>query len=232
LEDLKRLRYADRVAGATSFLDPIDALPGVRAGFVARLPGIEVDGEREEVLARLRPLQRERVRERFGRDAWWEGEQVHGRELAVVGEGPPRRIAGVDGLLSATPGAVLGVYVADCGPLWVVDPARRAVALLHSGRKGTELGILAAAVARMAEEFGSEASGLRVVLGPCIRPPHYEVDFAAEIAAQARRAGIGEFVDCGIDTAADLGSYYSYRREKGRTGRMLAVLGIEEDEGD
>jgi len=66
------------------------------------------------------------------------------------------------------------------------------------------------------------------VLGPCIRPPHYEVDFAAEIARQAEGAGIGEYHDCGCDTASDLRNCYSYRMEQGRTGRMMAWIGRSE----
>lgn len=48
----------------------------------------------------------------------------------------------------------------------------------------------------MKEEFGSSPQNLIGVLGPCIRPPHYEVDFAAEIVRQAADAGIGSFHDC------------------------------------
>jgi copper oxidase (laccase) domain-containing protein len=64
------------------------------------------------------------------------------------------------------------------------------------------------------------------LLGPCIRPPWYEIDFAATIARQCELAGIGVVCDCGITTASDLDRYYSYRVEKGRTGRMLALLGL------
>ena len=63
-----------------------------------------------------------------------------------------------------------------------------------------------------------------VHLSPCIRPPLYETDFAAEIVAQARDAGAGQVIDDGICTGREIGRYYSYRVERGRTGRMLAVL--------
>ena len=71
------------------------------------------------------------------------------------------------------------------------------------------------------------AANVIVQLGPCIRPPHYEVDFAAEIGRQAARAGIVRFHDCGLCTACDLARYYSYRAEKGKTGRMWGVLMLE-----
>jgi copper oxidase (laccase) domain-containing protein len=132
-------------------------------------------------------------------------------------------VPGVDGLVTGERGVVLGVYVADCGPVWLADRGTGAIGLVHSGRKGTEGGIVVRAIERMGREFGTRAADLVVVLGPCIRPPHYEVDFAAEIVRQARAAGAGEVHDCGCDTAVDPASY-SYRTERGRTGRMLGLV--------
>jgi copper oxidase (laccase) domain-containing protein len=78
----------------------------------------------------------------------------------------------------------------------------------------------------MVESFGSEPPELIVQLSPCIRPPHYEIDFAAEIVQQCRAIGVKEIYDSGICTACELDRYYSYRAEKGKTGRMLALLGL------
>jgi copper oxidase (laccase) domain-containing protein len=50
------------------------------------------------------------------------------------------------------------------------------------------------------------------------------VDFAREIGRQAERAGVGNFIDCELDTAADLRRFYSYRLEAGKTGRMMALI--------
>jgi copper oxidase (laccase) domain-containing protein len=97
---------------------------------------------------------------------------------------------------------------------------------VHSGKKGTELGIVSSAIKSMAEHFGSRASDLVVQLSPCIRPPHYETDFAAVIVQQCREQSITAVNDCGVCTACDLNRYYSYRAEKGRTGRMLAFLAL------
>lgn len=210
------------------FLDPLRELPGVRVDFIERVPEVPVDGERDEVLERLRPHHETHVKGAFGVGTWWCAEQVHGREVAVVGESGPgpssEPVAGVDGLVTAAEGVVLGVYVADCGPIWLADRATGAVGVLHSGKKGTEGNILRAGVERMAGAFGTRVSDLVAVLGPCIRPPHYEVDFAAEIGRQAVELGVGLYFDCGHDTAADLERWYSYRMEKGRTGRMLALI--------
>jgi len=79
----------------------------------------------------------------------------------------------------------------------------------------------------MRKEFGCDPADMTVQLSPCIRPPNYEVDFAAMIVAQCREAGVGQVVDCGVCTAAHLDRYYSYRAEKGKTGRMLAFLAFD-----
>jgi copper oxidase (laccase) domain-containing protein len=100
------------------------------------------------------------------------------------------------------------------------------IGLVHSGKKGTELGFVANAIETMAARFGSQASDLVVQLSPCIRPPHYEIDFAAEIVRQCRDLGVTSVHDLGVCTACDLKRYYSYRAEKGRTGRMLAFLAL------
>ena len=113
----------------------------------------------------------------------------------------------------------------------MANPEHRYVAvslvdLLHSGRKGSELGIATAAIGRMRAGFGCDPADLIVQLGPCIRPPNYEIDFAALVLAQCRAAGIRQIFDCGTCTAANVGRYYSYRAERGKTGRMLALLAL------
>jgi polyphenol oxidase len=154
---------------------------------------------------------------------WAEGEQVHGAGVAVVERAVAGRCAGVDALVTATPGLTLVVRVADCGPVYFHDPVRRLIGLAHSGRKGTEQNIVAATIAAMTR-LGSSATHIRVFLGPCIRPPHYEVDFARAIGEQAHALGVDSFIDCGLSTAATPERYYSYRREKGQTGRLWAML--------
>jgi hypothetical protein len=67
---------------------------------------------------------------------------------------------------------------------------------------------------------------LVVEISPCIRPPLYETDFAAEIAAQARGAGVADVRDRAICTGGNVDRFYSYRVERGQTGRMLAVIAL------
>ena len=149
-------------------------------------------------------------------------EQVHGGKVVMVGG--PGLHRGADALVTDRPGLTLGIYVADCAAVYLADQNGRAVGLVHSGRAGTALNITGRTIDLMRTGFGIEPADLVVHLSPCIRPPLYETDFAAEIAAQARDAGAGQVIDDGICTGREVGCYYSYRVERGRTGRMLAVL--------
>ena len=160
-----------------------------------------------------------------------EAEQPHGHGVAVVGSAEGGRvIPGVDALVTAEPGVVLAIRVADCGPVWFYDRVRRVAGLAHSGKKGTEQNIVGETLRTMGEAFGSVPADVVVFLGPCIRPPYYEVAFAEEIGRQALAAGVASasYGDCGRNTAAELATYYSYRAEKGQTGRMWAVAMIGE----
>ena len=139
---------------------------------------------------------------------------------------PSREFPGCDGIITNQRGIALGVYVADCCAVYIVDPRTPAIGLAHSGRKGTELGVVTNAIREMIDRFGSVPASMIVQLSPCIRPPHYQVDFAAEIIRQCRALGVKEIHDSGVCTACDLNRYYSYRAEKGKTGRMLALIGL------
>jgi copper oxidase (laccase) domain-containing protein len=205
----------------------LSTLPRIAHGFTLRVPGIEVSHDKAEALARLDAVHREiRSQHGVGAAPFITAQQVHGNAIAAVEEAPPgnKCFESCDGLLTNQRGVCLGIYVADCCAVYLVDPVRRAIGLVHSGKKGTELGIVSNAIESMAQQFGSRASDLVIQLSPCIRPPHYEIDFAAEIVRQCRALGVTSVHDSGVCTACDLERYYSYRAEKGRTGRMLAFL--------
>ena len=120
----------------------------------------------------------------------------------------------------------LGIYVADCCTVFLVDSRRKAIGLAHSGKKGTSLNIVGQTVRCMSEQFETDPRDLVAQLSPCIRPPHYEVDFAAEIREQLNQSGVRKIFDSGENTGSDLTRFYSYRMEKGRTGRMLGLLAL------
>lgn len=205
------------------------AIPACRHAFIGRIPAIEVSYDKAEVLARLDTTHRE-IRRALAMDRgpFLTAQQVHGDRIAVIDRPAlsDECFSECDGLITNQPGACLGIYVADCCAIFLVDPIRGCVGLVHSGKRGTELGVAPRAIAQMRETLGSAPADLVVQLSPCIRPPHYEIDFAAEIARQCREAGVTAVHDCNVCTACDLDRCYSYRVEKGRTGRMLALLNL------
>jgi len=204
------------------------ALP-CKAVLIGRLPGVELAFDRAEVLRHLEQPHREQIRKLgLHEKTFVTCQQVGGKQLACISASGAHTfpVPGCDGLLTDDPGVLLGMYVADCCAVYLVDPKRPGIALVHSGKKGTELGIVEAAILEMQERFGSVPGELRVQLSPCIRPPHYEVDFAKNIIESCRAQGVQHIYDSGECTASNLERYYSYRKEKGKTGRMLALLSL------
>ena len=198
--------------------------------FTQRIPGIDVSTDKAKVLKRLEAAHRE-IRNAIGVGDWplFTAQQVHGNKIAVVDTSlkTDKEFPGRDGIITNQHGVALGIYVADCCAIYIVDPKTPAIGLVHSGRKGTGLGVVRNAITQMIDHFGSDPASVIVQLSPCIRPPHYEIDFASEIIRQCRVLGVKEIHDSGVCTACDLDRYYSYRAEKGKTGRMLALLGLE-----
>jgi copper oxidase (laccase) domain-containing protein len=224
-----RAPAAAAAESAVEFFPSLTELSVVRHGFVGRVPGIDVATDRAEALNRLDAAHRTcRTNLGFAADSFATAEQIHGGEVAVIDQPLPgeRCFKGADGLITNQAGVSLGIYVADCCAIFLVDPVRHCIGLIHSGRKGTELAIVERAIGTMHEQFGSVPRNLVAQLSPCIRPPHYEVDFAAEIISQIRGSGVEKVYGSGCCTACDLSRYYSYRAEKARTGRMLALLAL------
>jgi copper oxidase (laccase) domain-containing protein len=209
--------------------EALSALPRVVHGFTLRVPGLEMSHDKAEALARLDGVHRKLRSEHGLADMpFITAQQVHGKEIGVVDSrvSEDKCFENCDGLITDQRGVCLGIYIADCCAVFLVDPVQRAIGLMHSGKKGTKLGVVASGIETMTARFGSHPSDLVVQLSPCIRPPHYEIDFAAEVVRQCRDLGVTSVHDCGMCTACDLKRYYSYRAEKGRTGRMLAFLAL------
>lgn len=192
---------------------------------------MDVLGDREFALRNLAPHHDRQIAECFPEiSTRHHAEQIHGNLIAAITEATDQAIlqhAGVDGLITNLPGQLLAIYVADCAAVYLADPVTRSIGLLHSGKKGTEGNILREALLEMEKRYGTRPSDLVCMVSPCIRPPDYDVDFAATIRQQASELGIVKFHDSCQNTAADLAIHYSYRIEKGQTGRMLALLALQ-----
>jgi YfiH family protein len=190
-----------------------------------RIPGLDVKTDRETALQRLEHYHRDQLAS-VGPRSLRLAEQIHGAGVAAVDAGSAAKTKEVDGLVTSDPDVVLGIHVADCCAVFLVDPIRRVIGLVHSGKKGTERNIVGAAIRKLRNQFHSESKDLIAVLSPCIRPPYYEVDFAESIVAQIGAENVGKIYDDRENTGSDLERFYSYRMEKGRTGRMLAYLAL------
>ena len=217
------------VQAPVEYFPALNAIASLRHAFIERVPGIDVSQDKAEALKRLEIIHRDARRE-IGIGDWplLTAQQIHGDKIAVIDRptGRDDEFAGCDGLITNQNRIALGIHVADCCAVYIVDARTPAIGLVHSGKKGSELAITAKAIERMREKFGSNPADLIVQLSPCIRPPHYEIDFAAQVVEQCRAVGVKQIHDASVCTACDIDRFYSYRVEKGKTGRMLALLGL------
>jgi len=106
--------------------------------------------------------------------------QVHGNSVRILKKGAvPDDAANArpdgDAVVSNHPGLALAVMVADCNPILVVDPKRKAAAAIHAGWRGTCARVGPAAINTMRREFGSDPSDLIAAIGPSVGPDDYEV---------------------------------------------------------
>lgn len=183
-----------------------------------------------------------------GYESLFELSQVHSavvREVRRTEDPKLVRAEEGDALIAREAGVAVGVRTADCIPLLLAHPHTGAVAAVHAGWRGVEAGIAGAAVRTM----GVSASELIAVAGPHIRLASFEVgeDVAERLEAassaqnvvsrayakphvdlfrvlKAQLADIGvRLEDLGGDTFADVGRFFSYRRD-GKTGRHLSVI--------
>jgi purine-nucleoside/S-methyl-5'-thioadenosine phosphorylase / adenosine deaminase len=93
----------------------------------------------------------------------------------------PEEACSADASISNTPGLLLGIQTADCVPILLVDPVKRAVAAIHAGWRGTLKRIVEKTVGRMEMQYGSRPKDLIAAIGPAIGGCCYEV--GVEVAA-------------------------------------------------
>ena len=96
--------------------------------------------------------------------------QVHGTRVVVARRGwtPPWQRPEADIIATDDPSIAIGVRIADCAPVLLLDRRTGGVAAVHAGWRGTAAGAAAAAVAALHREFGSRPSDLVAAIGPCL----------------------------------------------------------------
>jgi purine-nucleoside/S-methyl-5'-thioadenosine phosphorylase / adenosine deaminase len=107
----------------------------------------------------------------------------------------PKEPCNGDASLTNTPGLLLGVQTADCVPILLVDPKKRAVAAVHAGWRGTLARILEKAVGELVAKFKSHPSDLLAAIGPAIGPCCYEVGAELVIQFTSQFAAAADYFD-------------------------------------
>jgi YfiH family protein len=182
--------------------------------------------------------------------------QVHSNRSMTAAEAAQETTPEADGLMTGQAGVLLGIQTADCIPVLVADPVRRAVAAFHAGWRGTVARIVELGVGRMTEEFGSDPADLIAAIGPGIGVCCYTVgeEIKAQFGAnfsyaeelflplegafylnlietnrrQLMAAGLRQdaIATVGGCTSCQQQLFYSHRASGGHAGRMMAVIGI------
>lgn len=174
--------------------------------------------------------------------------QCHSTHITHVTSGG--EYADCDGLVTKEREVWLAVSVADCVPLFLFDPIKRAVGAIHAGWRGTAAGIAALAVRSLRETFDSRASDIKGFLGPSAGVCCYQIgeDVANKFDTSVlerrwgstyldlRKALEHQLTECGIResnlesskqcTICTPELFHSYRRDKDRSGRMLGIIGL------
>ena len=100
--------------------------------------------------------------------------QVHSPDVISVDASYAGERPSADALVTATPGIVLGVLAADCGPILFADPKNRVIGAAHAGWKGALYGVAENTIAAMIA-LGAERQNILACLGPSIAKASYEV---------------------------------------------------------
>jgi polyphenol oxidase len=132
--------------------------------------------------------------------------QIHSPDATIVDGSYDGARPDADALVTATPGVVLGVLSADCGPVLFADPEAGVIGAAHAGWKGTLAGVLENTIAAMFS-LGARRERIIACLGPSISRQHYEVG--------------PEFVECFVATDARYASFFS---PSGRNGHAMFDL--------
>jgi len=184
-------------------------------------------------------------------------QQIHGNTTIVIDDshkghgayGHEDAISGADAMITTSRGIALAVFTADCVPVMVVDPVRKAIGIAHAGWRGALHKIAARTVLKMRDTFGTQPTDCLVALGPSIGPCCYRtgedvisqfrsafgpavciaedrLDLQLAVELQLAHAGVekSNISSSRLCTACNTDLFYSYRAEGGQTGRMMSVI--------
>jgi len=182
--------------------------------------------------------------------------QVHGNAVWLPPTDKSDLTPEADAIVSDQPGRLLIIRTADCCPVLIASRDGTAVAGIHAGWRGIVGGVVPKAIGCFKDKFGTEANDLVAGIGPSIGRNYYEVgpevvkafidadleeavhdrpggkpqiDLKDAAKRQLMQCGIGEeAIDCcDLCTYDDSQSFFSYRRDNKRTGKMANVIGVK-----
>lgn len=180
------------------------------------------------------------------RTSW--GIQVHGTHIEKADA--PGVYPDTDGLICTTPGHSIGIFVADCAAVLLCDEQRGIIAAAHAGWKGAAAGIVPKIVEQMMAS-GAVAKHIEAFVAPCIsqdsfevgeevaarfpeayvsrRAPKPHVDLKGFIIHQLKEKGLPDarIARTSFCTMNDSRRFYSFRREAGQSGRMMALITLK-----
>ncbi|OGQ36639.1 MAG: hypothetical protein A3F16_00965 [Deltaproteobacteria bacterium RIFCSPHIGHO2_12_FULL_43_9] len=170
--------------------------------------------------------------------------QQHGCDIKIIND-VERPLPRVDALITNVRGVALGVRTADCVPILIYDPQNRVIAAVHAGWRGGAEHVAGKTVDLMKHSFNTKAPDCIVAIGPAIGECCFEVgqevidkfpsssvaggthlDLPAAIVTELTDTGIKrDNIDwLNICTSCEKGLCFSHRRDKGMTGRHLAMI--------
>ena len=185
--------------------------------------------------------------------------QVHSAQAVVANAPWPQdERPKADAMVTDRPNLLLGILTADCAPVLFADHDAVVVGAAHAGWRGALAGVTDRTIEAM-EKLGARRENIHAAVGPCIAQPNYEVDedfrarflesesdnarffvvgdsgkphfdLEAYVVHRLIAAGIDEVEALNLDTYADAGRFYSYRRSshlgQADYGRQLSAIGI------
>ena len=104
--------------------------------------------------------------------------QIHSAAVVHINdEAQPlaEHIPEADALITAQHNIALGIFTADCIPIFVLDVETPAIGIVHAGWRGTFARIAINAITQMKTRFGTLEKNCQIHLGPSIQKCCYTV---------------------------------------------------------
>ena len=174
--------------------------------------------------------------------------QTHSNNVRVVNVNSTYN--NTDGLVNYGSSKILTLLTADCVPIFIYDKIKKNISLIHSGWRGLSTGIFFNAM-DILFKANNNIKDFKFVIGPSIKKCCYEVDIKVyskfdEKFYELKNDGkamldlqsilLNQILSYGffirnvlIDSECTKCSYkkfFSYRREKEKSGRMLSIFNL------